>query len=250
MRTRPLTEVGRPATARLVLAVGGDVASILTACLLLGSFGFMLLSTSRQRHEPLPPMTARATSTPVDMVTTTSRATLNNGHPTVALVEFADYQCPYCERFESETVQRIRSEFVDTGRVAYVFRHFPLDTIHTNARHASEIAECAARQNQFWPVHSYLFSVKGLTDDATVFGGGALAGIDEHLLQNCVERGGGRDGVQTDATEGRRLGVKGTPTIFIGPIAADGTIRLRRRIVGAVSYDALRQAIEAALNQP
>jgi protein-disulfide isomerase len=94
-----------------------------------------------------------------------------------------------------------------------------------------------------------LFGVRGLTDDARVFGSDVIAGVDTRLLKDCVNEGVGREGVLADTTEGRRLGVKGTPTIFIGPIEPSGTIRLRSRFVGAISYDVLRHAIEAALNR-
>lgn len=75
----------------------------------------------------------------------------------VGVIEYSDFQCPYCGTFARDTLPRIVSEYVDTGKAFFAFRHLPLEAIHPHARRAAEAAECARRQDRFWTVHDTIF---------------------------------------------------------------------------------------------
>jgi protein-disulfide isomerase len=129
--------------------------------------------------------------------------------------------------------------------VYYIFKDFPLSSIHPQAQRAAEAAECAGLQNAYWPMHDLLFarqgewSGKGNLVDRLVGYAGEL-GLDTEAFRACVESGNFTAEVQADLQEGAQAGVRGTPTFFI-----NGT-----PLVGAVPYENLRQAIEAALANP
>ncbi|MEK7497584.1 MAG: thioredoxin domain-containing protein [Patescibacteria group bacterium] len=79
----------------------------------------------------------------------------------VVLVEFSDFQCPFCARFYSETLGQIQKDYIDTGKVRLVYKHFPLISIHPNAQKAGEASECANEQGKFWEMHDALFESHG-----------------------------------------------------------------------------------------
>lgn len=81
------------------------------------------------------------------------------GDGEVVFMEFSDYECPFCQQFAEETLEQIKSDYVDSGRVRFVFRDFPLDNIHPNARLAAEAARCAGDQDRYFDYHDQLFNI-------------------------------------------------------------------------------------------
>lgn len=145
------------------------------------------------------------------------------GSPTakVVLVEFSDFQCPYCGRYDKETHDSIKKEFVDSGKVRQVFMHLALPN-HPQAKAAAESAECAGRQGRFWEMRKQLF-----INQASLSSLDAIAGladtiqIDRKAFQTCLNG-------QTSATVERhlkaaeKLGLRSTPSFLIGREAERG----------------------------
>ncbi|UCF66578.1 MAG: thioredoxin domain-containing protein [Acidobacteriota bacterium] len=129
----------------------------------------------------------------------------------VTIVEFSDFQCPYCRRAE-DTMVKVREKYGDKVRI--VFRDFPLD-FHRDAQKAHEAAGCAEEQGQFWAYHGKLFSgEKGLGIDE-LYSYAEELGLDMEPFKECVESGRRAAEVAGDIEEGRRLGVSGTPAFFV-----------------------------------
>jgi protein-disulfide isomerase len=101
--------------------------------------------------QPTPPGGAMAT------ISFARKPTLEHKEAPLALIEFSDYQCPFCARFVQTVLPVLKAEYVDTGKLRYVFRDFSLDRIHTQARKAAEAAHCAGEQAQYWEMHDLLF---------------------------------------------------------------------------------------------
>lgn len=155
----------------------------------------------------------------------------------VQLVEFGDYQCPSCG-VAHPTVQKLLKEY--EGKVTFVFRNFPLETIHKNAMIAAKYAEASARQNKFWQMHDKLYESQNewseLSDPAPKFAEYARAlGMDSTALTNAAADGAINALIQRDMTDGNDLGVSGTPTFFVNG-----------KQVANNDYNSLKAAIDAA----
>jgi len=157
----------------------------------------------------------------------------------VTIVEFSDYECPFCGRYVIETLSQITKNYIETGKVKYVFRDFPL-AFHANAKPAANAAECIREQGgdeMYFEYHDVLFSnqkelsIEKLKEYATDFD------IDQSKFASCVDEGKYDSEVAADFTEGGKYGVQGTPAFFINGM----------QFFGAQPYENFEAAIEAAL---
>lgn len=156
----------------------------------------------------------------------------------LVVVEYGDFECPVCGRFFDETYATIKSEYVDTGRVQWVFRHFPLRSLHPRAQAAAEAAECAGEQGEFFAFHDLLFiNQDGLSDTALRSLAGQ-AGLDLTLFDACAAAGRAAR-VQADVDAGLAVGVTGTPSFLI-----DGQL-----VRGFQTAAQLRTRLDAALGK-
>jgi protein-disulfide isomerase len=159
----------------------------------------------------------------------------------VTIVEFSDYQCPYCSAYYADTWPQIKSEFVDTGRVRYVFKDYPLTGIHPRAPQAHAAARCAGDQGAYWDMHDRLFENQsswgsGSNPSAVFEEFAADLGLDAASLATCLESGKWDDAVDGDVAEGASLGVRGTPTFFVNGYP----------LVGAHPFETFERAIALA----
>ncbi|MST04091.1 MAG: DsbA family protein [Candidatus Pacebacteria bacterium] len=155
----------------------------------------------------------------------------------VTIFEFGDFQCPFCKKIQDESNLKIREEYIKTGKVKIVYKHFPLYQIHPSANPAALASECAKEQGKFWTYHDALFenqanlSTLNFTDLA-----GSL-GMDKSKFKSCYDSAKYSDNVKKDVAEGTVAGVSGTPASFINGKA----------LMGAVPYATFKAAIEEAL---
>ena len=169
----------------------------------------------------------------------------------VTLIEFSDYQCPFCARFSRETLPKIEEEYIKTGKVKYVFRDFPIVTIHKDAFKAAEAADCAGEQEKYWQMHDRLFAnQKSLKLEDLPKHAEAL-GLNRAAFETCLKSGKYFQEVQADFKDGLKAGVKSTPTFFLGLTHEnDNTVKALRTVAGAQPYAVFKEAIEALLEQP
>lgn len=166
----------------------------------------------------------------------------------VVLIEFSDYECPFCGRYARDTFEQIDKEFVENGKVQYVFRNFPLEDIHPAASKAGQAAECAGAQERYWEMHGRLFASQAELKDAVWLREARTLQLNIPSFERCM---GGTmlSKVKTDIEEGKRLGVQATPTFFLGQAQNDGTVRLLSRVRGAHPYAVFRDALNQALKK-
>jgi protein-disulfide isomerase len=148
----------------------------------------------------------------------------------VEIVEFADFQCPFCAR-AAESVRAVVSTYGEQVRVTY--RHLPLN-FHEHAQGAAEAAECAAQQGKFWAFHDALYANPGDLDAAGLRKQAGAVGLDVGAWEACVSGGGGADGVAADMAAAAAAGVSGTPAFFLNG----------RMISGAQPPEAFRAIID------
>ena len=166
----------------------------------------------------------------------------------VVLVEFSDFECPFCARHASGTYEQIQREFVSTGRVQYVFRNYPMERIHPSALTAARAGACAQQQSRFMEMRSQLFANQRTLASIDMNKTAADIGLDVAGFRSCLTDSGSKM-VEADKLEASRLGVSSTPTFFIGRRLADGTIRLTTRIPGAMEYTYFKRGLDAALGE-
>lgn len=170
-------------------------------------------------------------------------------HAKVAVIEYSDFQCPFCGRFARDTFPQVEKEYIRPGKVLFAFRQFPLESIHANALRAAEAAECGADQGHFWELHTLLFAEQQQLDDANLRERATRAGLAVDRFDSCMQ-GDVATRVRADAQTGKRLFVEGTPTFFFGTIQPNGTVKITKRLSGAVPFDQFKAAIEFVANVP
>lgn len=164
----------------------------------------------------------------------------------IALIEYSDLECPFCKRFHP-TAQQVVDEYDD--RVMWVYRHFPLDNIHSKARKEAEATECAAQlggEDGFWDFVDKIYEVtpsnNGLDLD-TLPDLAAGIGLDRGAFQNCLDSGKFTQLVEDNYQSGIKAGITGTP----GNILLDTETGETRVLPGAVPFEQLKSAIDAML---
>jgi protein-disulfide isomerase len=153
----------------------------------------------------------------------------------ITIIEFSDYECPYCRSWQAEVLPRLIETYPDQVRLVY--RDFPLTSIHPNAAPAAAAANCAQEQDAYWDFHDKLFSMElGLSDKAYQQYASDL-GLDAEAFSDCLESGRYADEVQADLEYAAQLGVRSTPTFFINGIA----------LVGAQPFELFQEVIDKEL---
>ncbi len=172
-----------------------------------------------------------------------------NPNAPVTVVEYSDFQCPFCSRFFTQTLPQLEKNYIDTGKIKFVYKDLPLDSLHPNARSAHIAAECADEQGKFWEYHDALFEKQPqwsniasseLQNTFTEFA--TDMGLQAESFESCMQSPSIADEVNKDTLEAASFGATGTPTFFIGT-EKDGYIKL----VGAQPYAAFQAAIDAKL---
>lgn len=136
----------------------------------------------------------------------------------VTLVEYGDFECPYCGR-AFPIVHEVRRRLGDQLR--FVFRNFPLSQIHSHAEHAAETAEAAGAQGKFWEMHDWLYGHQATLEDEALLGAAEELGIDADRVARELAGGVYTDRVREDFSSGIRSGVNGTPTFYINGVRHD-----------------------------
>jgi len=167
----------------------------------------------------------------------------------VTIVEFSDFECPFCARFHQQTLPLIMERYVETGAVNIVYRDFPIDSIHPNARIAHISSECADEQGMFWPYHDVLFERQS---EWNGLGPGDVAGrlaayaemlsLDAGAFASCLGDPRISAEIDADKSEGGRYGASGTPAFFIGNAETGYDL-----VAGAKPFESFAQVIDRKL---
>jgi len=167
----------------------------------------------------------------------------------ITVVEFSDFQCPFCSRFFEQTLPLIEKNYIDTGKIKFVYKDLPLDNLHPNARSAHIAAECADEEGKFWEYHDVLFQKQAVWQrlassdlDITLSQFAVDLGMQAASFESCMESQDMADEVNQDTLEAMRNGATGTPTFFIGN-EKDGFIKM----VGAQPFASFQAIIDAQL---
>jgi protein-disulfide isomerase len=162
----------------------------------------------------------------------------------VTVVEFTDYQCPFCKRFEAETWPQLKRNYVDTGKVRFIVRDLPLE-FHDSALPAAEAAHCAGEQGKFWPMHDALIAKGSDLSAGGIQGQAGRLALDLPRFQACVAQHRYAKDILRNAALAHSLGLEGTPAFVIGRVH-DGELAGVSGM-GAQPYENFAEQIEEEL---
>jgi len=168
----------------------------------------------------------------------------------ITIIEFSDFQCPFCARFYTQTLPLIYEEYIDQGKVKLVFRDFPIQSIHPNAVPAAVASECANEQGKFKEMHDILFDNQNewnnqeTVDALSLFSQYATEiQLEQETFDSCLTSGKYIEEIQKDLIDGQNYGVSGTPGFFVGNDQI-GYVQIK----GAQPFDIFKKVIDAQLD--
>ena len=165
----------------------------------------------------------------------------------IAMIEFSDYQCPFCKRFHEHTFEQIKRAYVDSGRMLYVYRDYPLPN-HRQAPMAAVAANCAGKQGAYWAMQRALFGPGARLQKDFYLASARELKLNLARFERCLSDPNQMNEVMRDARYGSSLGIRGTPAFFIGRIEGEKIVDVSV-VVGAQPYQAFSRAIDQALQR-
>jgi len=166
----------------------------------------------------------------------------------VGIVQFSDFQCPFCGLLESEVIPELTERYVRTGKVLLAFRNHPLEAHHPLALQAAAAASCANRRGKFWQMHDALFRNQDHLDSSTLLGMAAAVGLDDPAFRSCLN-GEGVTLARAESAQASGLGVREDPALLMGPLLAGGRVMVVAHIAGVRPLSVYTDAIDRLLDQ-
>lgn len=199
--------------------------------------GGQVLTAQSASQPPAPAVQAPATEEPEFVrydIPSEGFPTIGPANAPITIVEFSDYQCPFCRRWHEQVYEPLLAAY--PGQIKLVYRHLPLTSIHPDAFSAAEAAMCAGDQDAYWPYHEKLFSSEAL-GTAVYLQYAQELNLDVEAFQTCLDDHKFQDAIQADSDFAVNLGIRSTPTFFINGLA----------IVGAQPLEVFQQVIDKEL---
>ena len=169
------------------------------------------------------------------------------GNPSApaVLIEYSDFQCPFCRRFVTDILPTLEEKYISSGQLLLAFRHYPLDRIHPLARGAAEAAACAFRQGKFWETHDEFFRKEARLDAAGLLSAVMQAKLERGEWEKCVMARPVKE-VADDVARATELGLRSTPFFLLGISTSDG-VKVTKVWSGARPMEFVGQAIDETL---
>lgn len=170
---------------------------------------------------------------------------LGSRNAPLTIVEFTDFQCPFCNRFFEETFPDLKKNYIDSGKVRFYSMDLPLDMLHPNALIAAQAGRCAQDQGQFWPIHDLMQANPTRLAMTALMGYAKQVGIDVTAFQQCIDSGKYKGAIERDAKEATSRGANGTPAFVIGKSTAVGVEG--ELLIGAQPYATFDEKLKSLL---
>ena len=165
----------------------------------------------------------------------------------VAMIEYGDYECPFCGKYIREVYPQIVANYIKTGKVKYYYRDLPL-SMHPHAIPAALAARCAGEQGKYWQMHDSLFADQRALTEQDLESRGKALGLDVAKLGQCIVGKKYADGIRKDMSEADEMGVDGTPTFLLGTIGPGGdVVKIEKRVEGVAPYETMQSRLDELL---
>lgn len=175
---------------------------------------------------------------------------MGNADAPITIVEYSDYQCPYCARHYRNVLPQMKTELIDTGQVKFVMRELPLTSIHPNAMNASNAALCAKDQGQYFEMHNLLFENQRVLTIENLKSFAADLGMDTITFDKCLDSNMHQEQINNDIASSRIYGITGTPAFAIGLTDQQDTDKanMKNVIKGAQGYANFKGQVDLLLD--
>lgn len=216
-----------------------------TICTILASAAVVLVvARGVISGPPIPPIAKRPVRVPQGLQDIHDAKIKGSSAAKVAIIEYSDFQCPYCARFTADTLPALNDEYIRTNRIIFAFRYFPL-AMHPLAMMAAEGAECASAQGAFWPMHDFLFRGQKDLSEKSIVEKASVLGLEMTDFQACLALGDDKR-INADRVVGKGLGITGTPFFLVGVVQPAGGVAVTQVIDGARSLADFEGALDKA----
>jgi protein-disulfide isomerase len=202
--------------------------------------------TRDARSGDRPPTSGEVRDLPTQPLSLIGAATKGSRTAKVAIIEFSDFQCPYCGVFARNTLPLLDRDFIQPGRVLFAFRNLPLTEIHPFAQRAAEGAACAGQQGKFWEMHDSLFGDPRHLDQGSILRRADALELRASAFAVCLE-GNAATAIQQDEAAAQALAIDGTPIFYLGVLLADGRLNVLNVLAGAQPISQFEGALDGLL---
>jgi protein-disulfide isomerase len=237
-----------PTSVRTTSRLWSHISTVVTAVAFVGCFVLMWFtfkeSATSDRNASV--VDVSAAEPPVE---TAGLPRKGSATATLALLDYSDFECPFCGTMARTTMQQFEHTYVESGRVIWIFHHRPLIRAHPSALRAAESALCAQQQNQFWSMHDILFNHQTDLEDSSLRQYAATIGVDPVTFDRCLGAASTEAEVRRQGSAPETASMAGTPTILLGPILADGRVQVAELINGLVGAKQLDAELERLLGR-
>jgi protein-disulfide isomerase len=191
---------------------------------------------------------ARAAFKPTDMKLG-NVPTMGEDTAPVTLVEFSDYHCPYCKRHATTVMKQLQENYIDTGKLRFVMREYPIPNLHPRAKAAAVAVLCAGDQGDYWGMHDAVFNDQKAKTDEAFKAMAESIGLDAAAFSTCLASDKFDAQIKADQAEGQKLGISGTPSFVMGLTDPKdpSIVHLTKFIRGAQPYTSFASAIDELL---
>lgn len=203
-----------------------------------------LLEKQQKPATTAPPVKAESQTVKVAVA---GGSSLGRADAPLVLIEYTDYQCPYCKKFYEGTFQEIKKNYIDTGKVRFISRNLPLP-FHNHAQKAAQAAYCGGVQGKYAEMKGLLFAAKKGLDPAVFKDYAAEAGLDGQLFQACLDGDESLKAINAEAKYAATLGITGTPSFLVG--LNSGAEITGKKIVGGQPYASFSNIFDELLKSP
>lgn len=203
------------------------------------------VAMSREKVETVSTVGSSGSSPAPAAPATTDPRSLGRLDAPVAIVEYSDYQCPYCARFHAEVFPKLKRHYIDTGKVRFFFRDLPL-SMHRESAPSAIAARCAAVQGKFWPMNEALFANQARIGAELYDRLGQSLQLNVDEFRQCRQNPGTRQKVLRDVSDAQRYGLQSTPSFILGRVEGD-RVEIHRVARGFADFETFSREIESLL---
>jgi len=221
----------------------GDLSSLRTDVRALQTEQHQILSRLDELKKILQ---SRSQPPPISSVSVRGETFRGDSGARVAIIEYADFECPYCGEYERKVFPQILSEYIAIGKVKYFYRDLPLP-MHARAFPAARAARCAGEQGKYWEMHDSLFAKQNALSAPALLDRAQTLGLDRAKFTECQSSEKYAADIQKNLSDAQNMQIEGTPTFFIGVVESGGDVTIKKRFQGAAPFDVFKTQLDALL---